>query len=110
RLTSSTGISTAISRLVALCLVVLSLVALSFVLSLISAGLTITFPVRQRQQSREGRSSAATPCAVSLSVKTPEEQRQTAEGYILPTKVINVTSGGQFRRTGGNTTPIPRLV
>jgi hypothetical protein len=47
---------------------------------------------------------------LSLSVKTLEEQRQTAEGAVLPTKVIRVTSGEQFRRTGGVTIPIPRLV
>jgi hypothetical protein len=54
--------------------------------------------------------SAATPCSATLSVKTPEEQRQTEEGDAGLTKVINVTSGGQLSRTGGVTMPIPRVV
>ena len=57
----------------------------------------------------EGKFSAAR-YAATLSVKTLEEQRQTAERAALPTKVIRVTSGGQFTRTGGVTIPIPRFV
>jgi len=57
-----------------------------------------------------GKSLDCDALCLSLSVKTLEEQRQTAEGAVLPTKVIRVTSGEQFRRTGGVTIPIPRLV
>ena len=67
----------------ALSLVVLSLVALS----LISVGLTVTFPKRSRQQSREESRLDCDALYLSLSVKTLEEQRQTAEGEVLPTKV-----------------------
>src|ERR1700722_14242283 len=80
RFTSATGISTSISRLVELSFAVPSVTGLSaLVLSLISAGLTITFPMRQRQRSRH-RSAPLKGVSATLSVKTHEEQRQTAEG------------------------------
>src|SRR6202034_4154583 len=57
--------------------------------SFISVGLTITFSRRPAAAESEGWCSAATHYAATLSVKTLEEQRQTAEGVILPTKVTS---------------------
>jgi hypothetical protein len=61
------------------------------VLFLVSVGLTVTFPKRPRQQSREGKRLACDALCLSLSVKTLEEQRQTAEREVLPTKVTGET-------------------
>src|SRR5580658_4373657 len=105
RFTSATGISTSISRLVELSLPALFWVGLSSVglsltepslaaSSFISVGLTVAFPKRPVAAVSEGCCSARTHGAAALSVKTLEEQRQTAEGALLPTKVTSIALCG----------------